>query len=89
MEPLLNGVQVSQAADALPAALKAFGVKKKISVLTPYFPVAEPHIQQFAADIGYEIVKTYHMSCKSPTSIAHTSEDQCWEALRSVDSNEV
>ena len=89
MEPLLNGVQVSQAADALPAALKAFGVKKKISVVTPYFPVAEPHIQQFAADIGYEIVKTYHMSCKSPTLIAHTSEDQCWEALRSVDSNEV
>ena len=78
MEPLLNGVQVSQAADALPAALKAFGVKKKISVVTPYFPVAEPHIQQFAADIGYEIVKTYHMSCKSPTLIAHTSEDQCW-----------
>ena len=29
------------------------------------------------------------MSCKSPTLIAHTSEDQCWEALRSVDTNEV
>ena len=64
MKPLLNGIEVSQAADALPAALKGFGVKKKISVVTPYFPVAEPHIQQFAADIGYDIVKTHHMSCK-------------------------
>ena len=89
MKPLLNGIEVSQAADALPAALKALGVKKKISVVTPYFPVAEPHIQQFAADIGYDIVKTHHMSCKSPTLIAHTAEEECWDALQMVDSEEV
>jgi len=89
MKPLLNGIEVSQAADALPAALKAFGVKKKISVVTPYFPVAEPHIQQFAADIGYDIVKTHHMSCKSPTLIAHTAEEECRNALQMVDSEEV
>ena len=89
MKPLLNGIEVSQAADALPAALKGFGVKKKISVVTPYFPVAEPHIQQFAADIGYDIVKTHHMSCKSPTLIAHTAEEECWDALQMVDSEEV
>ena len=89
MKPLLNGIEVSQAADALPAALKGFGVKKKISVVTPYFPVAEPHIQQFAADIGYDIVKTHHMSCKSPTLIAHTAEEECWDALQMVDSEKV
>ena len=89
MKPLLNGIEGSQAADALPAALKGFGVKKKISVVTPYFPVAEPHIQQFAADIGYDIVKTHHMSCKSPTLIAHTAEEECWDALQMVDSEEV
>ena len=89
MKPLLNGIEVSQAADALPAALKAFGVKKNISVVTPYFPVAEPHIQQFAADIEYDIVKTHHMGCKSPTLIAHTSEEECWDALQMVDSEEV
>ena len=89
MKPLLNGIEVSQAADPLPAALKAFGVKKKSSVVTPYFPVAEPHIQQFAADIGYDIVKTHHMSCKSPTLIAHTAEEECWDALQMVDSEEV
>ncbi len=89
MKPLLNGIEVSQAADALPAALKGFGVKKRISVVTPYFPVADPHIQQFAADIGYDIVKTHHMSCKSPTLIAHTTEEECWYALQMVDSEEV
>ena len=89
MKPLLNGIEVSQAADALPAALKGFGVKKKISVVTHYFSVAEPHIQQFAADIGYDIVKTHHMSCKSPTLIAHTAEEECWDALQMVDSEEV
>ena len=89
MKPLLKGIEVSQAAAALPVALKAFGVKKKSSVVTPYFPVAEPHIQQFAADIGYDIVKTHHMSCKSPTLIAHTAEEECWDALQMVDSEEV
>ena len=47
MRPLLNGIEVSQAADALPAALRAFGIKKRISIVTPYFSVAEPHIQRF------------------------------------------
>lgn len=89
MRPLLNGIDVSQAADALPAALRAFGIKKRISIVTPYFPVAEPHIQRFAADIGFDVVKTHHMSCKSPTLIAHTSEEQSWKALREVDGDEV
>ncbi|MBH68385.1 MAG: hypothetical protein CMM58_08535 [Rhodospirillaceae bacterium] len=89
MQPILNGIGVSQAADALPAALKAFGVKKRISVVTPYFPVAEPHIQHFAADIGFDVVKTHHMSCKSPTLIAHTAEEESWAALREVDGEDV
>ena len=89
MQPLLNGIGVSQAADALPAALKTLGVKKRISVVTPYFPVAEPHIQRFAADIGFEFVRTHHMSCKSPTLIAHTTEEESRVALREVDSEDV
>ena len=50
--------------------------------------MAEPHIQKFAADIGYDIVETHHMSCKSPTLIAHTAEENV-NALQMVDSEEV
>jgi maleate isomerase len=89
MRPLVGGIGVSQAADALPAALKAFGVKKRVSVVTPYFPVAEPHIQRFASDIGFDVVRTHHMSCKSPTLIAHVTEDESWAALREVDGDDV
>ena len=89
MKPLLKGIGFSQAADAFPAALRAFGVKKRISVVTPYFPVAETHIQNFVSDIGYEIIKTHHMSCKSPTLIAHTSEEESWKAISEVDGEEV
>jgi maleate isomerase len=89
MRPLLGGIGVSQAADALPAALKAFGITGKISVVTPYFPVAEPHIQRFASDIGYSVARTHHMSCKSPVLIAHVTEDESREALRAVDGDDV
>jgi maleate isomerase len=89
MRPLLGGIGVSQAADALPAALKAFGVTGKISVVTPYFPVAEPHIQRFASDIGFAVARTHHMSCTSPTLIAHVTEDESWDALRRVDGDDV
>ena len=42
-------IPVSQAADALPAALGVLGVKRRISVITPYFPVADQHIREYAA----------------------------------------
>ena len=89
MRPLLGGIGVSQAADALPAALKALGVTGKISVVTPYFPVAEPHIQRFASDIGFKVARTHHMACKSPVLIAHVTEEQSRAALCKVDGDDV
>ncbi len=80
---------LTQAADALPAALKALGVKRRIAIVSPYFPVAEAHLREFSEAIGFELVASRHLACKSPTLIAHVSEDELRSALWEVDGEEV
>ena len=82
-------IGLAQAADALPAALKAYGVKKRVSVITPYYPIADEHIRKFADDIGYEIVRMKHLSCKSQLLIAHTTAQELRSALREVDGHDI
>jgi maleate isomerase len=75
---------ITQAADALPAALKAFGVKKKIGLVTPYFPTAEKHLKAFFDEIGIEIVRAVHLSCTSPVLIAHVPGERLKVAIDEV-----
>ncbi len=82
-------IRVAQAAQAFPAALKAFGVKKRISVITPYYPVADPHIRAYVDEIGYEVVRSKHLSCVYPTDIACVSPVQLKDAMREVDGDDV
>ena len=86
---LAGELGVTQAADAIPAALKAYGIKERIAVVTPYRPSAEPYLREFIAAIGYRLVAARHLSCESPTLIAHVSEDELREALQAVDGHEV
>lgn len=73
---LAKDIPFTQAADALPAALRAYGVKPgaRVGVLTPYFPTADKHIRQFVKEIGYECSGTWHLSCPGPVEIAFATE---------------
>ena len=86
---LAGDIGLTQAADALPAALKAFGVCERIAIVTPYFPVAEKHLHEFVGEIGYRLVRTKHLACKSPTLIAHVTGNELREALKAVDGPDV
>lgn len=82
-------IGVTQAAHAVPVALKAFGVRRRIAMVTPYFPVAEKHLRRYVEEIGYEAVRMEHLCCKSPVLIAHTSEKEMRDAVRAVDGDDV
>lgn len=82
-------IGLTQAAQALPAALQALGVRRRISLITPYFPVADPHIRRYVADLGLEAAKLCHLSCRSPVLIAHTTEAELRAALAEVDGPDV
>ena len=80
-----GGIPLTQAAEAIPAALKAYGIKKRIAVVTPYRPSAEPYLRAFIEAIGYRLVGAKHLSCESPTLIAHVSEDALRAAFHALD----
>ena len=84
-----GGLPFTQAADALPAALRAFGISGPISVVTPYFPVAEPHLRRFAEEIGFSVAATRHLSRPSPVEIARTPLAMLRDALVEVNRPEV
>ena len=82
---LAGDLPVTQAAEAIPAALKAYGIKERIAVVTPYRPSAEPYLRKFVEAIGYRLVGARHLSCESPTLIAHVSEGELRVALQAAD----
>lgn len=82
-------VPVTQAADALPAAFQALGIKRKIGLLTPYFPVAAGHLGKFFAEFGLEVVRAVHLSCTGPVEIGFTTERQLITALREIDGDDI
>jgi len=83
-------IGVTQAAAALPAALRAFGAGiKRIAIVCPYYPVAVGHLQAFAEETGFELVRTECLACDSPVNIAHISEDALRDAIRRVDGEDI
>lgn len=85
-----SDIGVTQAADALPAALRAFGDGiRRIAIVCPYYPVAIGHLQAFADETGFELVRTECLACDSPVNIAHITEDELREAVRKVDGPDI
>jgi maleate isomerase len=84
-----GSIGFTQAADALPAALARLGIKRRIAILTPYFPVAEAHMHTFVEAIGYSLVRTKHLSCIGPVAIARTSEQTLRAALAELDGPDI
>jgi maleate isomerase len=83
------GVEVTLASDAIIAGLRAHGVKKRIAIVEPYFPIIQPRIEAFFAEFGYEIVRFNHMRGRQFTHYTHVTARSMIESLRSIDSPDV
>src|SRR5690606_23160729 len=55
---IAGDLKLAQASDALPAALRALKVERRIGLLSPYHPVAFPYLEQFWAEVGFEQVRS-------------------------------
>lgn len=85
---LTGGLPFTQAAEALPAALNAYGTGPRIAVLTPYFPTAETHIRAYVEELGYRLVATRHLARPSPVEIATTPIATLRQALSELNTPE-
>ena len=79
-----QSIRVTLAADAIPAALNAYGVVGKVAVLTPYFGIAESHIRSYMQEIGFPVAQILNLATKRPLEIAQVSEKQMVEAVEQL-----
>lgn len=89
VDRLSGGLPFTQASDALPAALRAYGVKGKVALVTPYFPVAEGHLSAFLQGEGYEPGPQKHLCRPSPVEIARTPVRMLVDAIHQVNAADV
>jgi maleate isomerase len=82
-------MEVSLATDAILAALKAHGVKKKIAIVEPYYPVIQPRMQSFFGEHGYEVVRFNHMRGPQLTEYTRITAADMIEALKSINGPDV
>jgi maleate isomerase len=86
---IAGDLPLAQAADAIPAALKALGIKKRIGVISPYYSSGQGYLKMFWDEIGYEAVRTVNLNAKSPVLIAHATREELNAALREVDGKDI
>jgi maleate isomerase len=82
-------IPVALASDAIVAALRAHGVKRRIAVMEPYYPTIEPRMQGVLGAYGYEIVRFNHMRGDNPASYSVLSAQKMIQAIRSIDGPDV
>jgi len=83
------GLKVSTGAEAVVAALNAYGNIRRVAVLSPYWPSANTQVRHFLADNGYETVRDLPLRCASWTQIAQVPDDRLRAALRELDGDDV
>lgn len=84
---MADGLKVSTGASATRAALEVMGVKK-ISVFSPYQPVADRNVRRYFEEAGFDVVKITGLRCPSATAIAEVKPDEIIRTLREIDTPE-
>jgi maleate isomerase len=84
-----SGVGISIGSHATTAALRAYGGIKRIAVLSPYWPVMNEAVIGYFTDMGFSVVRDIALQCKSWTAIAEVTPQQCKDALRRLDGDDV
>ncbi|MBL8642480.1 MAG: arylmalonate decarboxylase [Rhodospirillaceae bacterium] len=83
-------VGVSVGSHSCTAALKAYGSGiKRISFMSPYYPVANSEVRQYFTDMGFTVVRDVPMQAPSWTGIAAITTEQCRQTLMKLDGPDV
>jgi maleate isomerase len=80
----VNGIPVTTGASACRAGLEALGVKK-ISVFSPYQPVADEWVDRYFTEAGFDVVSVTGLRCPTATSIAEVTPKELVKVLEEID----
>lgn len=85
----LAGVGASTGSESTVAALKAFGGIKRVSFVSPYYPVANAEVRRYLAESGFETVRDVPLECKCWTDIAKVTPERLTEVIAHLDGPDV
>jgi maleate isomerase len=85
----ISGVGVTTGAEAIVAALKAYGSPSRVAFVSPYWPAANAEVTRYLADHGYETVRDIPLMCARWTAIAQVGEARLREAFHDLDGDDV
>ncbi len=84
-----GGVDVSIGSAALVAALKAYGGIKRVSFVSPYFPVANAEVTNYLDESGFDVVRDVALKCRCWTDIAKVPPATLTDVLHDLDGPDV
>lgn len=80
-----GGIDVTIGSHAVNAALKSYGDIRRISVMTPYMPVADAQVRKFFEDMGYEVVNLIGLRSPSGLEISHEPAQKLKRTVQELD----
>jgi maleate isomerase len=84
-----GGIGITMPADALSAALRVYGVRQRVAIITPYHQSAHDNVVGLFRDIGYEVGRAKHLQRQKPTDIAATPEAELRHAVLDLESSDI
>jgi maleate isomerase len=84
-----GGLDVSIGSEALVAALSAYRGIKRVSFVSPYFPVANAEVRRYLTESGFEVVHDIALQCRCWTDIAKVPPAQLAGVLAELDGPDV
>ena len=83
------GIGASTGAEAIAAALRAYGNIRTVSFVSPYYPVANAEVRRFLEESGFSVVRDTPLQCKRWTDIAKVTPDRLREVIAYLDGDDV
>jgi maleate isomerase len=84
-----GGLDISLGSEALVAALRAYGGIKRVSFVSPYFPVANAEVRRYLTESGFEVVRDTALQCRCWTDIAKVPPERLTAVLAELDGSDV
>ena len=83
------GIDISIGSASLVAALCAYGGIRRVSFVSPYYPVANAEVRRYLEESGFEVVREVPLECRCWTDIAKVTPDRLTGVLAHLDGPDV
>ena len=84
-----GGIPISLGSEALVAAIRAYGGVRRVSFVSPYFPIANAEVRRYLEESGFEVVRDVALKCRTWTDIAKVPPERLAEVLADLDGPDV